>query len=582
MSPSFRFSPRPNRAAEIPWREWGQEAFSTAREADRPVALLLTASWCHWCHVMDETTLSDPAVIALLRDHFVPVRVDADRHPHVRDRYIAGGWPTVAFLSPDGEVLWSGTGLESHEMKRIADGVLRGWSDRREELLAELDRRRLAMETTLGRRLGAALVRREAGDDVLAAMIASADARNGGFGEAPRFPAPDAIELLFRVAAAGEAPQAATLAERCLDGMLAGELFDRVEGGFFRYALQEDWTEPQYEKLLSVNAGLVRAYALAASLLDRPDYRDVAERTVAWALERLARDDGLWASSQAADPDYYALDAAGRAGRSAPSVEPAPYTDAAAAWIRALAEAGGRLGRGEWIELASHSLRALLDAAVDGNGRVRHLPGDEQATMWLLGDAVELARAAVAVGQATGQGEPLRRAAAIVAALRESLLSDEGGFEDCRGEGTPLGALRYRERPFDLNADAARLLLDLHAATGERTYRAIAERVLALLAPQAGRRGAQAAGLGIAVREFFEPVATIALVGDLDSTAELRARALSLPLAARRVWTVEPGGTLGGRSLPLSPSPAAYFFDGGSRSRPLAGPEMLETAARPR
>src|SRR5690606_40783264 len=101
MPANLRFAPRPNRANEIGWRPWGRAAFEEAARADRPVLLNLTAVWCHWCHVMDETTYSDPALIELINAELVPVRVDADLYPHVQDRYIAGGWPTNAFRSEE-------------------------------------------------------------------------------------------------------------------------------------------------------------------------------------------------------------------------------------------------------------------------------------------------------------------------------------------------------------------------------------------------------------------------------------------------------------------------------------------------
>ena len=86
MSDNPRFSPRPNRAHEIQWRAWGARAFAEASSANRPVLLNLTAVWCHWCHLMDETTYSDPDLITLLNQHFIPIRVDADMYPHVQDR----------------------------------------------------------------------------------------------------------------------------------------------------------------------------------------------------------------------------------------------------------------------------------------------------------------------------------------------------------------------------------------------------------------------------------------------------------------------------------------------------------------
>lgn len=99
----FRFSPRPNRAHEIDWRPWGEPAFAEAHWLGRPILLSLSAVWCHWCHVMDETSYSDPRVVAAVNVHFVPIRVDNDRHPDVNRRYDMGGWPTTVFLAASGD-----------------------------------------------------------------------------------------------------------------------------------------------------------------------------------------------------------------------------------------------------------------------------------------------------------------------------------------------------------------------------------------------------------------------------------------------------------------------------------------------
>src|SRR5438034_10066155 len=107
----FHFSPHANRAHEIKWREWGEDAFREAKETGKPVLLSLAAVWCHWCHVLDETTLSDARVIERLNREFIPVRVDADQRPDVEQRYLLGGWPTVAFLDAGGEILDGGTYL---------------------------------------------------------------------------------------------------------------------------------------------------------------------------------------------------------------------------------------------------------------------------------------------------------------------------------------------------------------------------------------------------------------------------------------------------------------------------------------
>src|SRR5512143_945082 len=151
----------------IDWRPWGRAAFDEAVRRDRPVLLNLTAAWCWWCRMMEENTFADPGRAALVNDEFVPLRVDVDRMPHVQERYIAGGWPTNAFLTPTGEVLWAGTYLEPDAFDEVAHGVMTAWTDRRAQLRGEVDKRRKALDAARSRQPSLALVRREAADDVV-------------------------------------------------------------------------------------------------------------------------------------------------------------------------------------------------------------------------------------------------------------------------------------------------------------------------------------------------------------------------------------------------------------------------------
>ncbi|HEX6939318.1 MAG TPA: DUF255 domain-containing protein [Longimicrobiales bacterium] len=580
MAEQFRFSPRPNRAGAIRWRGWGAAAFQDAARADRPVLLNLTAVWCPWCHRMDETTYSDPEVIELVNEMLIPVRVDADRHPHVQDRYIAGGWPTNAFLTPGGEVLWAGTFVPPEQFRAVAQGVLAAWRGRRPELQAEIERRRKAMEAARARRPALGLVRRMAADDVLTVMQEGFDARNGGFGGAPKFPHPDAVELLLVQASRTGNPDWHEMAVRTLDGILAGELWDTIDGGFFRYATAADWTAPQFEKLLETNAGLLRAYALGAHLTGRPDWRATAERTVAWVEATLRLPGGLWGGSQAADEEYFSLDAEARRARGAPYVDPTVYVNANAHWIRALAEAGGRLGRADWIARAAAAFDALLDAAAAPDGLLYHCvePDGTRAVAGLLIDTLEAARAGLAVFQATGRPGVLERVRALAAALEDRLWASDGGFVDHVPSSDDVGALRYRDRPFEPNAAAARFFNDLSLATGERSDRAVAERTLALLSPLAGRYGVAAAEFALAVEEFFEPPLRIVVVGPADAAAPLRGAALALPEPARRVWSLERGGRLDALKFPAQDAPAAFACGARACSPPIPDPERLAEA----
>jgi uncharacterized protein len=503
MSESFRYSPRPNDAARIQWQHWRKDAFDEASRTERPVLLNLVTAWCRSCQEMDETTYSDPGVIEMVNRDVVAVRVDGDRSPHVQERYIAGGWPTNALLAPTGEVFWSGAYVDGPELKRVIRGVVEAWRDRRGELELELQRRGRAMEAARSRRPTVGIVRREAADDVLTGAQELFDPRNGGFGDAPKFIHAEAIELLLSQAELLNNPDWTVMAERTLDGMLAGEIEDPVEGGFYHYALAPDWTRPQVEKLLAVNARTLSALAIGAARLGRDDWRAAAERTVAW-VEGTLCSDGLWVGSQFADPDYFAA-ATGRDAMTPPPVDDTAYASTCGMWIAALADAGRLLERADWVERAAAGLDTLVDTmAAPGDSLYHYRANGGEPVSGLLVDLLHGARAAAAVAAAADRPDALGHARRFVSTMEATLWDEAGGFTDHRQSPDSLGALRFRDRPFEENSLAARLLLDLARRTGERSYRGMAERVLAVLSPLAGRYAVEGATFAIAVEEFFQ------------------------------------------------------------------------------
>src|SRR5205814_7820371 len=126
---TFHFSPRPNRANEIAWQEWSSDAFEKAQREDKPLLLDISAVWCHWCHVMDETSYSDPEIISLINDRFVALRVDNDQRPDINARYNMGGWPTTAFLTPAGEVMAGMTYIPPDQMRDVLNQVSTYYKD---------------------------------------------------------------------------------------------------------------------------------------------------------------------------------------------------------------------------------------------------------------------------------------------------------------------------------------------------------------------------------------------------------------------------------------------------------------------
>ncbi len=254
----------------VEWYPWGEEAFGRARAADRPLLVSVGYSSCHWCHVMEHESFSDRGTAALMNDLFVNVKVDREERPDVDALTMEacvtmtgqGGWPTTVFLTPDGRPFYAGTyfppeprhGLPS--FRQLLQAIAGAWRDRRDDLEAQAER----LVGALG---GAA--RLDPGDEAPPATLLEVAERGiardyepafGGFGTAPKFPPPSAIEFLLRRGG----PEALGMVRRTLDAMAAGGLYDVVGGGFHRYSVDARWLVPHFEKMLYDNALLVSAY----------------------------------------------------------------------------------------------------------------------------------------------------------------------------------------------------------------------------------------------------------------------------------------------------------------------------------
>jgi uncharacterized protein len=485
----FHFSPRPNRAGEIGWRPWSREAFEEARREDRPILLSISAVWCHWCHVMDETTYSDQGVIDLVNSEYVPVRVDNDVRPDINQRYNMGGWPTTAFLTPEGDILTGATYLPPDQMRDAAARVASVYRSNKAELMAK---------TREGRQRAGHVVAASAGTlqpdlvaRVLGALEQAYDDVHGGFGTEPKFPQTDAIALLAEQAVLRGEPRLMEMARHTLAQMAGGGTYDHVEGGFFRYSTTRDWSVPHFEKMLEDHGGLIEDLALtwqAEILDDATRYLDTVLRDP---------ETGLYAGSQDADEDYYALDAEGRAGREAPYVDRRVY----AAWNAALAVAYLRadllLDRPELRAGSARLLDRLFADLYDpasGMGHTAGVGGQLADQVWALRAAT------MALG--AGLGEVWRtRALELVAHLDGAYGDPElGGYFD-HASGEDLGRLGDRLKPLHENAVAAIALSELDALVGD-----------------------PAAGLRERARRALESVA--ALPGHYGTTAAVYARAL--------------------------------------------------------
>jgi uncharacterized protein len=297
--------------SDIAWRDWDTPAFSAAQSSGRPVLLWLCTDWAGACRHMAATTFRHPAVVASVESRYVPVYVDADARPDIADRYGLGAWPTTLALTPEGEVLGGGTFVEADRLLPALEQMADILAKRRVELGSAVG----ASATHVVSRAAVPL------DDLEAAAVRATlegfDASHGGFGTSAKVPLVAPLRFALRQLERQPNEQWATLVSRTLDAMTEGELWDAASGGFFRACATRAWTDPDRAKLLDVNAELARCYLEAWAMLGDQRYRDRALDTIAFLRARLLHDGAFTQSDVASgSPPTFFLDANSRAVRA--------------------------------------------------------------------------------------------------------------------------------------------------------------------------------------------------------------------------------------------------------------------------
>ncbi|MDZ7799351.1 MAG: thioredoxin domain-containing protein [Trueperaceae bacterium] len=304
----------------VDWHPWGQDAFAEARRRDVPLFVSIGYASCHWCHVMQHESFQDPDLAALLNDGFVPVKVDREERPDVDAVYMSalqamrgqGGWPLTAITDAEGRTFFAGTyyppddrpGMPS--LRRVLDAVSDAWRHRRDGLLeeaAKLDAHlRRAMEAPAGPALDPASPVASLPDpsrEALAALAARYDRAHGGFGGAPKFPPHGVLRwLLMR-----DEPEAREMAVGTLRGMERGGITDPLAGGVARYAVDEAWRVPHFEKMTSDNAQLLPRFAEAYLRSGDTALWRAAQDTFAWLRHEMRLEDGTFATALDADSE---------------------------------------------------------------------------------------------------------------------------------------------------------------------------------------------------------------------------------------------------------------------------------------
>jgi uncharacterized protein len=625
-------SPYLNQHAENPvdWYEWGDEAFELARAEDRPVLVSVGYSSCHWCHVMAHESFESESTAALMNELFVNVKVDREERPDVDAVTMeatvgmtgSGGWPTTVFMTPEGKPFYAGTyfppepnhGLPSFQelLRAVADT----WRERRDEIEAQAAR----IDGTLRAAAGS-----EASTEPLTASLLGGAVRGvaatfepafGGFGRAPKFPAASTLEFLLR--RGDEASM--TMVTATLDGMAAGGFYDVVGGGFHRYSVDDRWLVPHFEKMLYDNAVLSSTYLHAWVVSGQARYREIVEETVEYMLRELALGDGGFASAQDADTNgveglthTWTPEEAEAVGLSREVLEPfehgryvvrgtldpelraallaernkrsQPFRDdkALASWnglaLAALAEAGYRLERPDWLDAARSLGAFLLGPLSTTDGRLfRSTRGGRTSGLGFLDDYANVAHGLIELHAATGELRWLHEAHRL-AELAVELFADaeHGGFflSPADGDMRVPRTKDLQDSPVPSgNSMLAHVLLRLSRIWGDDELERRAVSVFRLVEPALSRAPGFFGWALCGIDLWLSAPREIAIVGDVRAPVARAALEPFQPTAVVAVGPSEDVPLLSGKTL-VDGRTAVYICERFACRAPVTEPEEV-------
>ena len=295
----------------VDWHPWGTEAFETAKRENKPIFLSIGYSTCHWCHVMERESFENPAIASLLNQHFIAIKVDRERRPDVDKTYMqavtmftgSGGWPMSSFLTPDGSPFYGGTYFPPQAFGELLQKVNQVWLNQQTQVVEKGRQVAAALASQSSRRATAEKLSKSAVSNAVNQALFRFDELQGGFGQAPKFPQEPLLFLLLSESERRGDKDALTALETTLDAMGNGGIYDQIGGGFHRYATDNAWLVPHFEKMLYNQAHLSRVYLRAWRLTGNPSYQRIARQTLDYVLRDMTSPDGAFYSATDADSE---------------------------------------------------------------------------------------------------------------------------------------------------------------------------------------------------------------------------------------------------------------------------------------
>ena len=301
----------------VAWYPWGEEALATARKEDKPILLSVGYAACHWCHVMERESFENEEIAALMNELFVPVKVDREERPEIDEIYMnavqmmtgSGGWPMTVFLTPSLKPFWGGTYFPPDDrwgrpgFRTVLTDIARVYREERDKVEDSAEALTERIQSLARVPKSGELLDREPIRAVARELGARFDSREGGFSQAPKFPPSGALSLLLSYYDEHRDPDTLAMAELTLSKMAGGGMYDQLGGGFHRYATDDRWLVPHFEKMLYDNALLVPVYLDAFRITGKEVYATTARETLDWVLREMQSEEGGYYSTLDADSE---------------------------------------------------------------------------------------------------------------------------------------------------------------------------------------------------------------------------------------------------------------------------------------
>jgi uncharacterized protein YyaL (SSP411 family) len=558
----------------IVWHPWSDAIFAQAAREHKYVILDLEAVWCHWCHVMDQTTYRDASVRRLMDSHYIAVKVDQDSRPDISNRYEDFGWPATVIFNPNGSEIVKRQGyLPPRQMASILQAVI---DDPSPGPSVEAEKHIVYATNPSFSATLLALVKQE--------YAKQYDVEGKGWAFGHKYLDADSVEYANTLARNGDKLEE----QRVRDTLHAAEkLLDPVWGGAYQYSTGGNWDEPHYEKLLYIQAQTMRTYAQAYGQTHTQEFLDAAQNVHRYVRAFLTGPEGAFYVSQDADliagkhsADYFALPDARRRALGVPRVDKHLYARENGWMIRALCALYASTADPAVLKEAEQAAHWVIDHRALRGG-FRH--GEHDTAGPYLGDSLAMGQAFLALYEVSADREWLKRAEAA-----RRFLSTNFSIPTGPGFATSKNATDHAYRPHperDENAQVAGFANLLYQYTGDTGDQEAAKRAMRYLATPEVAVAWLSAPVLLSEAQFTQPAVHITIVGSKQDPA---ARSLfatasaTAPVYRRLEWWDRSEGPLPRADIeyPSLPRAAAFLCTASACSSPITDAGAFEKRLR--